>query len=144
VAQGSGTQPSGLILGFKMLNAPLRVIGIGVSRPIKEMVDRTVTGANNTAKFIGTSVSVTPEDVEVYDNYMGQGYGVTTKECVETIRLVARLEGIFLDPVYTGKAMVGLIGLVRSGRFTKQDAVLYIHTGGQAALFAYAKEMTGQ
>jgi 1-aminocyclopropane-1-carboxylate deaminase/D-cysteine desulfhydrase-like pyridoxal-dependent ACC family enzyme len=65
-----------------------------------------------------------------------------TEECRQAIKLVARTEGIFLDPVYTGKTMAGLIDLVRKGKFTSKDTVVFFHTGGVAALFAYAKEMT--
>ena len=142
LAQGSGTQPSGLIVGFKLLNAPIEVIGISVSRPYDECIENVVTGANETAKFLEVDVLITPNEVTVYSDYMGEGYGIMTKECIEAIRLVAQTEGIFLDPVYTGKAMAGLIDLIHKGRFTSKDTVLFIQTGGLPALFVYDEALT--
>jgi L-cysteate sulfo-lyase len=71
------------------------------------------------------------------DGYVGDGYGLPTPEMIEAVTLTARLEGILLDPVYTGKGMAGLIGLIRSGRFGRNDNILFIHTGGSAGLFGY-------
>ena len=81
------------------------------------------------------------DDVEVNDEYIGEGYGIPTKECIDAIRLVAQTEGIFLDPVYTGKAMAGLIDLIKKGRFKSTETIVFIHTGGVSALFAYDKEI---
>ena len=94
------------------------------------------------ATLLGLDVAITPDEVTVYDDYIGQGYGIPTKECVEAIRVVAQTEAIFLDPVYTGKAMSGLIDLINKGHFTKKDTVLFIHTGGVAADFAYSEELS--
>ena len=131
-----------MILGFRLLKAPIKVIGISISRTKDECIEKVVTGTNEAAEFLGVDVSITPNDVTVYDDYLGEGYGKATKEGIEAIKLVARTEGIFLDPVYTGKAMAGLIDLIRKGRFTSKDTVLFIHTGGLSALFAYDKELT--
>jgi D-cysteine desulfhydrase len=68
---------------------------------------------------------------------VGKGYAIPTEECVDAICTTAQVEGVFLDPVYTGKAMAGLIDLIKKGRFKKDDNVLFIHTGGNPAVFAY-------
>lgn len=79
-----------------------------------------------------------PRDAVIcYDEYVGTGYSVPTAGMAEAVRLLARTEGILLDPVYTGKAMAGLVDLIRKGHFRKDQKVLFIHTGGSPALYAY-------
>jgi L-cysteate sulfo-lyase len=141
LANGSGGTQAGLALGFKQLGVPLQVIGISVFSQKADAISGVINQVTETAKLLGLGVAVGPEEVVVYDDYIGEGYGIPTRECIEAIRLVARTEGIFLDPVYTGKAMAGLIDLVRKGRFTREDTVLFIHTGGVAADFAYSEEL---
>jgi D-cysteine desulfhydrase len=75
--------------------------------------------------------------ISCVDDYVGPGYSRPTPEMVEAVTMTARLEGVLLDPVYTGKAMAGLIGLIRQGRFKKNENVLFVHTGGSPALYAY-------
>jgi len=140
-AQGSGTMHAGLILGVKALKSSMKTVGIAVSRPAAEGINNAVINANATAKFLGLDVSITPDEVTVYDDYIGAGYGAMTEQCLEAIKLVAQTEGIFLDPVYTGKAMAGLIDLIKKGRFKSRDTIVFIHTGGIPALFAYHKEV---
>lgn len=77
------------------------------------------------------------EKIEVVDDYVGTGYSLPTDEMTEAIQLFARTEGILLDPVYTGKEAAGLIGLIRQGRLTKGQKVLFVHTGGSPAIYAY-------
>jgi 1-aminocyclopropane-1-carboxylate deaminase/D-cysteine desulfhydrase-like pyridoxal-dependent ACC family enzyme len=142
LATSMGATCSGLILGFKLLKYPLRIINLSVtlSKPVIE--DKILNVANNTAKFIGVDVSVSPEDIVVYDEYLGKGYGIVSGECLEAMRLMARTEGIFLDPIYTGKAIAGMIDLIRKGKLTSQDTVIFIHTGGLPAIFAYPEEVS--
>lgn len=142
VANGTGSTQAGLVLGFKSLKLPITVIGISVLNKKTEAMNVVVTQAEETAKLLGLDVAITPADITIYDDYIGQGYGIPTKECIDAIRLVAQTEAIFLDPVYTGKAMVGLIDLVNRGYLTKNDTVLFIHTGGAPAIFAYSAELT--
>ncbi|MCK4965132.1 MAG: pyridoxal-phosphate dependent enzyme, partial [Dehalococcoidia bacterium] len=142
LAHGGGGTQAGLVLGFKQLKLPLDMVGISVLREKTEAINVVVDHANETATLLGLDVAITPDEVTVYDDYIGQGYGIPTKECVEAIRMVAQTEAIFLDPVYTGKAMSGLIDLINKGHFTKKDTVLFIHTGGVAADFAYSEELT--
>jgi len=141
LANGSGGTQAGLVLGFKQLKHPLGVIGVSVFYEKSEAMNVVVDQVTETAKLLALDMTITPDEVAVYDDYIGQGYGIPTEKCVEAIRLMAQTEGIFLDPVYTGKAMAGLIDLVRKGRFTKEDTVLFVHTGGVAADFAYSEEL---
>jgi len=141
VSQGSGTTAAGLMLGIKLLKLPLKLIGISVSRLADEGKYDVATAVNETAKFLRQDVPIEPTEVTVYDDYIGDGYGARTDGCIEAIRLVAKTEGIFLDPVYTGKGMAGLIDLIRSGRFTSDDTIVFVHTGGVPALFAYNREL---
>jgi len=142
VANGSGGTQAGLMLGFKQLKAPFDVIGISVLNGKEEATTIVVDQVNETAGLLNLDLRVSSDEVAVYDEYIGEGYGMPTKECVEAIRLVAQAEAIFLDPVYTGKAMAGLMDLIGKGQITKRDAVLFIHTGGVAADFAYAEELS--
>jgi len=83
---------------------------------------------------------VEPSDVTLIEGYAGE-YGVLTSEALKAIKLVAQTEGILLDPVYTGKAVAALIGMIKRSRFTKDDNVVFLHTGGTPALFAYKEEL---
>lgn len=141
LAHGGGGTQAGLVLGFKQLRLPLNVVGISVMDKKGKAIDEVVTLVNETARLLALDVAVTPDEVTVYDDYMGQGYGIITDDCIEAIRLVAQTEGIFLDPVYTGKAMAGLIDLIGKGQFTSKDTVVFVHTGGLPAVFAYHQEL---
>jgi len=140
---GGGTQ-AGLVLGFKQLRLPLAVIGMSVAYEKSRAVHKVVTLANDTAGLLALDVAVAPTEVTIFDDYVGQGYGMPSRECIAAIRLVAQTEGIFLDPVYSGKSMAGLIDLIGKGRFTSKQGVVFIHTGGVPALFAYHRELAGQ
>jgi D-cysteine desulfhydrase family pyridoxal phosphate-dependent enzyme len=142
ITTGSFGTQAGLELGVKYLKLPTKVIGISVAQKSQPAAIAVADMANQTAKLLGMKVSFTPEEITVYDQYIGEGYGKMTEKCRQAIKLVAQTEGIFLDPVYTGKTMAGLIDLVRKGKFTSKDTVVFFHTGGIAALFAYVKEMT--
>jgi len=96
---------------------------------------------NETAQFLNLGIEFTSDEMIVYDGYRGEGYGVVSKECIEAITLVAQTEGIFLDPVYTGKAMAGLIDLIRKGKLTSGDTVVFVHTGGVPDVFSYEKQL---
>ena len=142
LANGSGGTQAGLTLGFKKLKLPLEVIGMSVLNEKTEATNLVVSQSNETAMLLNLDVAITSDEIMVYDDYIGQGYGIPTKECIEAIRVVAQSEAIFLDPVYTGKAMSGLIDLISKGHFSREDIVLFVHTGGVAADFAYSKELT--
>ena len=97
--------------------------------------------ANEVAGLLGLKLSFSAEDFESYGEYAGEAYGVVTPESREALVLAARTEGLVLDPVYTGKAFSGMIDHIRKGQFTKDQAVVFVHTGGTPALFAYADEV---
>lgn len=99
--------------------------------------------AQATAELVGVKGGIDRERVVAYSDYVGDGYGIPTPGMVEAVTLTARSEGILLDPVYSGKGMAGLIDLVRKGFFGKNDNVVFLHTGGAAALFAYSNLFTG-
>ena len=90
-----------------------------------------------TAELLGAPDVVQREDVEANTDYVGEGYGIPTAECLEAIEVFARLEGILLDPVYSGKGAAGLIDLVRKGTFAGDENIVFLHTGGSVALFGY-------
>lgn len=142
LASGTGGTQAGLILGFKLLELSLKIIGIAVLSKKTDTINNVLAQVNETSKLLGLNVAITPDELTVYDDYIGQGYGIPTKKCIEAIRLVAQTEAIFLDPVYTGKAMSGLIDLIKQGYFTKKDTVVFVHTGGVAADFAYDEELS--
>lgn len=137
VAAGSGGTYAGLALGMKALFSGTRVIGIDMSkiRSLEALIDRIVTGANDTARTLDVPVELEPGDVELYD-YAGEGYPIPSPEAYDAIRTLANYEGVLLDPIYTAKAMAGLIDLVRRGRFGKHETVIFVHTGGIPALFS--------
>lgn len=142
-ATGSAGTQAGLIMGAKWLQAGYQVNGITVSRPRPECLTRLKRLGRETADLLELNLALGPEDITVYDDYIGPGYGLPTPECIEAIRLVARTEGIFLDPVYSAKAMAGLIDLIRRGRLHNRQRVLFLHTGGAPSLFAYSSELAG-
>jgi D-cysteine desulfhydrase family pyridoxal phosphate-dependent enzyme len=141
VSVGTAITAAGLILGLKLLKSPLKFVGISISKSREEITEQIIQKANAAANFMNWDISITPEDMIIYDGYVGEGYGVASQEGLETIKLVAQTEGFFLDPVYTGKGMAGLIDLIRKGRFTSEDTAVFLHTGGFPAIFAYVKEM---
>lgn len=141
LATGSSCTASGLILGCRILKSPLKIVNISVSNDKATTTEKILRVTNETAKLIGEDIHIAPDDIVVHD-YVGEGYGVVSSDCMEAIRLLARTEGIFLDPVYSGKGMAGLIDLIRKGKFTSKDTVVFLHTGGIPAIFAYPKEMT--
>lgn len=141
-ATSSGGTQSGLALGAKLSGYANRVLGISVDHPADQLVPLLVDLANATAQRIGAAVSFRAQDFEVNDRYLGGGYAVMGKAEREAIRLCAQTEGLLVDPVYTGRAMAGLIDLIRAGEFRAGQNVLFWHTGGTPALFAYAGELT--
>jgi L-cysteate sulfo-lyase len=142
LANGSGGTQAGLLASVKCLDLPTSITGISVSkkRSMEELGTPTVDeAANLVGELIGEEVGATPEDVVINYDYYGEDYGKVTLECIDAIKLVARLEGILLDPVYTGKAMAGLLDLVKKGTFQKDETVVFLHTGGYPGIFPYGE-----
>ena len=139
MSSGSKGQ-AGLELAKRLLGADFQVVGIS-ARAKATRGEETARIAAETARRLGVAGEVRPAEVVNFDDYAAPGHGQVSAEGLEAIRMVARLEGILLDPVYTGKAMAGLIDHVRKGRLTRDDTVVFIHTGGLPALFAYRDEI---
>lgn len=137
VASGSTGTHGGLLAGLVGNNSHIPVTGINVRRTREEQEPNVHKLAQETAAMLGIPGGVPREAVTALGDWVGPGYSLPTPEMIETVKMVARLEGILLDPVYTGKAMAGLIALVRQGRFKKGENVLFLHTGGSPALYAY-------
>jgi L-cysteate sulfo-lyase len=138
---GSGGTQAGLLVGAKRLGFEGRILGISIlwseerlKAILKELVPQTAT-------HLGLRLSFEEADFVVCDDYLGMGYGVLGESEREAIRLTARTEGILLDPVYTGRAMGGLLDLIRKEVFTPSDTVIFWHTGGATALFAYNDQL---
>lgn len=142
-ATASGGTQGGLLAGFAHARAPARVVGVSVEAPDPALAAQVASVAGGTAELLGLGERDLSDRIEVVEGYGGEGYGVPTTEMAEAVRLVARLEGLVLDPVYTGKAMAGLIALARGARFGPADRVVFLHTGGTPALFAYRPAFAG-
>jgi len=141
-ATSSGGTHSGLVLGAKLSGYTGRVLGISVDHPADHLVPLLVDLATATAQHLDEPLTFNAADFEVNDHYLGGGYAVLGEPEREAIRLCAQTEGLLVDPVYTGRAMAGLIDLIRQGEFAAGQNVLFWHTGGTAALFAYAAQLT--
>jgi len=142
-SSSAGTQ-AGLTLGAQMSGFKGGIQGIAIDKgepgepPLTELLPEL---ANVTAIHLGRNERFSAKDFALNHDYLGEGYGVVGPAEREAIRLVARTEGIVLDPVYTGRAMAGLIDLIRQGFYRATDTVLFWHTGGGPAVFAYAEDL---
>ena len=136
-ATGSSGTQAGLIVGLKALSAQIPLLGIGVRAPKEKQEENVFNLACETAIKIGCKGIVERNDVLANCDYVGPGYGIPADSTLEAIDIFARLEGVLLDPVYSGKGAAGLIDLVRKGHYSKGDRVVFIHTGGAIALTGY-------
>lgn len=134
-ATGSCSTQAGLAVGAKALGKDVRILGISVSDDKESVKEEVATIAQDTVQAMNLEISIEKEDMVVFDEYIGEGYGVMNKDVADALRLMSSQEGIFLDPVYTGKAMTALIDLIKKGFFKKEDSVIFLHTGGTPALF---------
>jgi D-cysteine desulfhydrase len=138
-AVGSGGTHAGLSIGRKLFDLSARVVGFNVcdtAEHFRTLIGRLATG---TIERYGLPVQVAADEIELIDGYVGRGYALSRPEELELIRTVARMEGLFLDPVYTGKAFFGLADQIRQGRFGKDHRILFVHTGGIYGLFTPEK-----
>jgi D-cysteine desulfhydrase family pyridoxal phosphate-dependent enzyme len=142
-ATGSGGTQAGLVVGAKALTPDTKVLGISVSEEKDQFSRDVYTIAQETEQALDVDIALNKEaDIHVLDEYLGEGYGIVTRDVSETIRQVSVKEGIFLDPVYTGKAMTGLFDLIKNGTVKNKDKVVFFHTGGTAALFPNKHKLT--
>lgn len=137
VPSGSAGTHAGMVVGMTGTNANIPVSGINVSRT-KDVQEEIVYNLSvELAKKLGVKAGVERKEVVCFDQYVGPGYSLPTDSMVEAVKLFAKTEAILLDPVYTGKEAAGFIDLVRKGHFAEGSNVLFLHTGGSPALFAY-------
>jgi D-cysteine desulfhydrase len=141
LGSGSSGTHAGLVAGLFGLNSSIPVVGINVSRPKEAQEELVHSLVERTAAHLGIRGPVPKDAVLCFGDYVGPGYSRPTPEMAEAVRMLARTEAILLDPVYTGKAMAGLLDLARKGYFAKTENVLFLHTGGSPALYAYMKDV---
>ncbi len=141
-ATGSAGTQAGLVTGLAGANSGIPVLGIGVRAPKAKQEENVFRLATETAEHLGKGVQVAREQVVANCDYVGEGYGLTTPATIEAIELFARSESILLDPVYSGKGAAGLIDLIRRGEFSDDENVVFLHTGGSQALFAYNNDFS--
>ena len=132
----SGGTHAGLVLGQRVFEFKGKVLGISIDESEDWLRSNVSRLASETSGRLGNHIEFKPADVLANADYCNAGYGVLTDAEREAVRLFAKMEGLLLDPVYTGRAAAGLIDLIRRGFFSKDEKVLFWHTGGQPALFA--------
>ena len=135
-ATGCGVTQAGLLVGFKLMGLNCRLYGITVSRSRDECIAYIKQLINETEDVLGLDSRVKNDEIFVFDEYIGDGYSVPTSEGIDAIRLVAQTEGIFLDPIYTGKAMAGLTDLIKKDLIGSDNTVIFLHTGGSPSIFS--------
>ncbi len=140
-ATGSAGTQAGLIVGLKASNSGIPLLGIGVGAPKAVQEAKVFALAEETAALVGAPGCVQKSDVTANCDYIGDGYGVPTESMNDAVLLLARLEGLLFDPVYSGKALAGLIDLVNKGDFNGAESIVFLHTGGAVGLFAYADQL---
>ncbi|MFJ5372765.1 D-cysteine desulfhydrase [Pectobacterium versatile] len=136
-ATGSTGTQAGLVTGLVATNSQIPLLGISVRAPKAKQEENVYALAQRTWQLLGIPGELLRSAVQVNSDYVGKGYGIPTEGTLEALRLLAQLEGILLDPVYSGKGMAGLIDLIRQGHFRADENIVFIHTGGSAGLFGY-------
>jgi D-cysteine desulfhydrase len=137
VPSGSAGTHAGMVVGMTGVNGNIPISGVNVSRAKNVQEDIVYKLAVDTAEMLDIKGGVKREDIVCFDQYVGPGYSIPTDAMVEAVKLFAKNEAILLDPVYSGKTAAGLIDIVRKGHFSKGSNVLFLHTGGSPALYAY-------
>jgi L-cysteate sulfo-lyase len=136
-ACSSGGTQAGLLVGRELARSDAAILGVDIGGDFPGLTAKIQSIAEGCAQRVGMPPSLRPAAIEIDAGYAAPGYGMPNAGMLEAVKLMATLEGILLDPVYTGKAMAGLIGMIREGRFGREETVVFIHTGGMPALFAY-------
>lgn len=136
-ATGSAGTQAGLVAGLHAANSDIRLLGIGTRAPKERQEAMVYDLACRTIEHMGMRPGLARESVAANCDYVGAGYGIPTPGMIEAVEMLARTEGLLLDPVYSGKGMAGLIDLIRRGQFKDTDNVVFLHTGGSVGLFGY-------
>lgn len=134
----SGKGQAGIVLAQRLTNSGFRMRGVTATSEF-HVPSRTAAIANETARTLGLDIVVDEKEIDNDGGYVGERYGVPSEAAVEAVRMFGRLEGVVLDPIYTGKAAAGMIGHIRAGRYTKDDTLVFVHTGGAPAVFTWSK-----
>jgi D-cysteine desulfhydrase len=135
-ATSSGGTHAGLVLGQRLFGYNGKVLGISIDESEEWLKEHVSELASSASEKLGNRIEFKRDDVLANGNYCSSGYGALTEQERQAIRLFATCEGLLLDPVYTSRAAAGMIDLIRKGFFEKDETVLFLHTGGQPALFA--------
>lgn len=139
------TTQAGLVLGMHYLGRPMHIRGITpTALPLAQRQQRMMTMANQAAERLGLEIELHADDFDSDDGFIGERYGVASPASLEAIRLLAQTEGILIDPAYTGKGLAALISHIRQGKLDPTTPVVFVHTGGAPALFAFADEILGE
>jgi len=135
-ASSSGGTQAGLLAGAQNYHLQTKILGISVDESERVLKDRVFRLASEVSNLYGDKKDINPDQILINDDFVGGGYGILNDQDREAIHLFAKTEGILLDPVYTGRAGAGLVHLIREGYFSKNERILFWHTGGTPALFA--------
>lgn len=138
---GFNITPAGLALAAKALSSDIKIVGISPAKASEPRPVDIARIANKTAELLELDVTLSPDEIINIEDYVGVEYGVPTQKGIEAIKLIALQEGVLLDPVYTSKAMACLIDHIKQGKIKQEETVVFLHTGGTPALFAYAEEL---
>ena len=141
LSTGSAGTHAGMVAGFHALGCDIPILGISVRQPEAVQIENVYNLAVKTAALI-TDKKLPREKIIVDDGYVGEGYGIPTETMRTATNMLARNEGILLDPVYSGKGMAGLIGQIKSGQIKEEGDVVFLHTGGAVSLFAYEDQFS--
>ena len=140
-ATGSAGTQAGLVVGLKATSSNIPLLGIGVNAPKDVQEEKVWQLAVETAEYVGAPGCVHREDIVANCDYVGDGYGVPTKAMNDAVVLLARLEGLLFDPVYSGKGLAGMIDLIKKGYFGDAENIVFVHTGGSAGLVGYSSQL---
>lgn len=140
-ATGSGATQAGLLLGAKIFSPQTKVIGISVSDEKTSFTQEVRTIVEATIRALSLEMEIKDDEIIVLDDYLEGGYGTISNSTIKIIKLLLQKEGLVLDPVYTAKAMIGLIDLIERSYFHQKDKILFFHTGGTPALFAFGQQL---
>jgi D-cysteine desulfhydrase family pyridoxal phosphate-dependent enzyme len=136
-ATGSAGTQAGLLIGKELYYPELEIIAMTVGDGKEFIINEIKHIISEFEQEFSIKLSIDDSDIIIYDQYFGEGYGIPNQDLINTVKLVAKMEGIFLDPVYNGKAMVGMIDLISKNIFTKDSKILFLHSGGGPAIFTY-------
>ncbi|GGA61712.1 pyridoxal-phosphate dependent enzyme [Pelagibacterium lentulum] len=135
---GSGLTLAGLVLGFKLLNCPTRMVGISAQQPAARLTQWIIKSADQCARDLGLSARVDANDFDIIDSAIDPGYGIASRESIDAVRLAGATQGLILDPIYTGKGLAGLRSALEAGHYGDHPDVVFLHSGGTPNVFTHA------